>query len=61
MKSNQPPKEDTSETAFPRGQENIVWAASTLDMLFDDRDLERTAVKQTKQPTTPGMYVEKRA
>lgn len=45
MKSNQPqPKEETSETAFPRGQENIVWARRYV------RDLERTAVKQTFYP-----------
>lgn len=34
-------------------------SSEPLDMLFDDRNLERTALKQTKQPTTPGMVCRK--
>ena len=48
MKSNQPqPKEETSETAFPRDKRT---SSEPLDMLFDDRDFERT---ETNNP----MYI----
>jgi len=38
-------------------------SSEPLDMLFDDRDLERTAVKQTNNPMymVYMVYVEKRA